>query len=146
MTAADPQDTMPSGVSAGWISNFNYRNLSPHIKKNYAIAQELLTCPDTFKTWAPLYALATDLSAIFGVTPMSIEMFIKQCTTQLENFYPYLIGQKRLPNNLPPLVINQARRNHLKSLNIKNKQHIKTLWPSLRFCCCWMRIIAYREH
>ena len=128
----------PAGVPMGLISHFNYRNLPRLIQSSYALPTEIFASGTIFHQWAPLYALATDLSAIFAITPMAIDSFHQLCAENFSIYCPYLLGLKALPAHLPPLKISKNRQQHLRELD-KNQLHsYRTLWPSLELACCWI--------
>lgn len=137
LVAVDVNKKTPAGTPAGWISNFNYRHLPPFIKKLYAMPNEVFADTETFNQWGPLYALASDLSAFFAVTPMVIDAFYDRCVSGLQEYLPYLSGEKSLPSPLPTVKVSASRLRYLQS--IANKPDIKArdLWPSLAFIGCW---------
>lgn len=127
----------PAGTPSGWISNFNYRNMPSLIKRFYAMPDEVFANSEVYNQWAPVYALASDLSAIFAVTPMVIDTFYELCRAGFSDFLPYLLDEKSLPSNLPPLKITVKRQNYLKTLAKEKKITFKKLWPSLQVAGCW---------
>lgn len=137
LVAVNTNKTTPVGTPCGWISNFNYRNLPGFIKRFYALPDEVLANDDVYNQWAPLYALATDLSVIFAVTPMVIDAFFERCSNEFSRYLPYLTGEKSVPSYLPPLKINKKRQKHLRSLANKSSLSFKDLWPSLQCTGCW---------
>lgn len=136
LVTVDANKTTPGGIPAGWISYYNYRNLPSFIKRFYAMPAEVFADQQLFRQWGGLYALASDLSAIFAVTPMMINDFYERCVQQFSDHLPYLLGEKALPAGLPALKISKRRQNYLK--RIANQPHtFKQLWPGLQFACCW---------
>jgi hypothetical protein len=138
LVAVDTGKTTPAGTPMGWISNYNYRNLPSLVKKFYALPDAVFADSEAYKQWAPLYALASDLNAFFAVTPMVIDMFYQQCCENLNDYLPYLLGEKTLPEPLPPLKISKKRQRHLLSLAKKADYTFKDLWPTLLFVGCWI--------
>lgn len=138
LVAVDSHKTTAAGTPAGWISNFNYRHLPSFIKRCYAVPDAVFDSTEVYTQWAPLYALATDLSAIFAVTPMVIDAFYNRCIERFEEYLLYLSGQQELPEYLPKIKISSKRLNYLKQL-AKNKAVLsfKELWPSLECAGCW---------
>ncbi|TAL59981.1 MAG: GH3 auxin-responsive promoter [Legionella sp.] len=134
LVAIDANKFSPAGIPSGWISNFNYRHLPAFIRNFYAMPPEVFANHEVYNEWAGVYALATDLSAIFAVTPMVIEAFYHQCVEKFNHFLPYLLEEKALPDFLPPLKINKKRQAYLKQLTQFN---FKSIWPSLEFAGCW---------
>jgi hypothetical protein len=138
LVAVDANKSSPAGIPSGWISNFNYRHLPPFIKRFYALPDEVFANDELFELWAPLYALASDLSALFAVTPMVIDSFYERCSIGFNKYLPYLMGKQNLPLDLPPIKITKKRRNHLQKLaQSQSKLTFEELWPSLTLAACW---------
>lgn len=138
LVAVDANKSTPSGVPSGWISNFNYRKLPAFIKRFYALPNEVFVNYEVYSEWAPLYALASDLSAIFSITPMVIETFYERCANELKNYLPYLSGEKSIPANFPEVKIKKKRLQYLQGLDKNSKPTFKQLWPSLALSGCWI--------
>ncbi|MCL9684716.1 GH3 family domain-containing protein [Legionella maioricensis] len=137
LVAVDANKTTPAGTPSGWISNFNYRNLPAFIKRFYAMPDEVFANTEVYTQWAPLYALATDLSALFAVTPMVIEAFYERCSNEFLHYLPYLTGEQSIPSELPPVKMTRKRRRYLQGLAKNSKPAFKELWPSLQVAGCW---------
>lgn len=137
LVAVNSNKTTPGGIPSGWISNFNYRNLPSFIKRFYAMPDEVFANTEIYEKWSGLYALATDLSAFFAVTPMVVSAFYEQCIKDFSFYLPYLLGEKEPPAPLPPLKISKKRKNHLRELSKNGYFSFKKLWPSLKFVGCW---------
>jgi hypothetical protein len=138
LAGVNSNEPSPTGIPTGMMSNFNYRNRPSFIKSICALPLEVFANAQTFKQWAPLYALASDLDAIFAVAPMIIDSIYNQCAEHYSYYLPYIIGEKPLPSYLPKLIISKKRKQYL--LNLDKKQHhsFKALWPSLSFVVCWV--------
>lgn len=137
LVAVNTNKTTPAGIPSGWISNFNYRNLPSFIKRFYAMPDEVFANDEVYEQWSPLYALACDLSAVFAVTPMVIDVFYDRCVTRFNEYLPYLSGEKTVPEGLPPIKITRERLQYLKSLANGSTLNFNTLWPSLELAGCW---------
>jgi hypothetical protein len=137
LVAIDANKTTAAGTPSGWISNFNYRNLPSFIKRFYAMPNEVFANSEVYNQWAPLYALASDLSAIFAVTPMVIEAFYERCAREFISYLPYLSGEQSIPADLPPIKITKKRLSYLQNVTNKTNPSFKELWPSLQFTGCW---------
>ena len=137
LAAVDANKKTPGGTPSGWISNFNYRNLPAFIKRFYAMPNEVFANTEVYTQWAPVYALATDLSAIFAVTPMVIDAFFERCANELSDYLPYLTGEQSTPAVLPPIKISSKRLHFLQDLAKKESPSYKELWPSLEVVGCW---------
>ncbi len=132
-----PSEKSPGGVDIGAMSGFNYQNIRGFLKNFYALPLGVFKDSETFFQWAPLYALATDLSSLFAVTPSMILQFAERLEKQIEDYWPYLEGKKAPPAPLPPLRIDPARLEHLKSALAQRPLSFRTIWPSMQFISCW---------
>ena len=137
LVAVDANKSTPAGTPSGWISNYNYRNLPGFIKRFYALPNEVFADSERYNQWAPLYALASDLSAIFAVTPMVIDTFYNRCSNDLTKYLPYLSKEQSIPDDLPPISITRKRLRYLQELAKKSSPTYKELWPSLQLTGCW---------
>lgn len=138
LVAVNAHKYTPAGTPSGWISNFNYRNLPFFMKRCYATPDAVFENTDVYNQWAPLYALACDLSAVFAVTPMVIDAFYERCVAGFSEYIPYLMGKKAIPQTLPPIKISRKRRQHLTQLLQTNAElTFAALWPSLELAGCW---------
>lgn len=138
LAAVDSNKTTSGGIPLGWISNFNYRNLPALVKKFYALPDAVFANMELYTQWAPLYALARDLNAFFAVTPMVIDVFYQRCVDGFSHYLPYLLGEKAVPEPLPPLKISKKRQRYLQYLAKKTNYSFKELWPTLLFVGCWI--------
>ena len=138
LVAVNTNKTTPAGTPSGWISNFNYRHLPSFIKRFYAMPDEVFANDEVYEQWAPLYALACDLSAMFAVTPMVIDTFYDRCVERFHHYLPYLMGKTAVPAGLPSVQITKARQEYLKKLAAnKSSLSFNELWPSLELAGCW---------
>ncbi len=138
LVALDAHRHSPAGIPSGWISHFNYRNLPPFIKRFYAMPDELFDNMENYKQWSALYALATDLSALFAVTPMVIHSLFEKCLKNFKIYLPFLLGEKNVPAHLPQLKITKKRQAYLRQLAQSNPRFFKEFWPSLNVVGCWI--------
>ncbi|KTD74316.1 GH3 family domain-containing protein [Legionella tucsonensis] len=138
LAAIDSHRTSPAGIPSGWISNFNYRTLPSFIKRFYAMPDEVLDSTEVYTQWSALYALASDLSAIFAVTPMVIDALFERCLKNFNYFLPYLLGEKVVPDFLPPLQVTKKRQRYLRQLSQQDSGSFKDFWPSLTVVGCWI--------
>ena len=137
LVAVNSCKTTPAGIPLGWVSNFNHNNLPAVVKRFYALPDEVFANTEIYEQWAPLYALAVDLNAIFSVTPMVIDAFYRRSVEQFLYFLPYLLEEEDVPEFLPPLQITRKRQHYLRELATNSRRSFKDLWPSLLFVCCW---------
>lgn len=147
-----PQEHSPAGVEVGFISNYNYRHVPAFLRKLYAFPVEALRDGETFFEWGPLYALATDLSAIFGVTPAIMVRFFERMAERIDQYWPILSGREPPPAPLPPVRVSTERLARLRRALSRNPVSLREVWPSLQFVCCWksstcgMQLPALERH
>jgi hypothetical protein len=132
-----PTERSPAGIEVGFISNFNYRNVSPLVRKNYAFPSDVLRDGATFSEWGPLYALATDLSAMVGITPMIIVRFFEGALARADQYIRVLKGKDRVPDGLPPVKATGARVDLVCDVLGSGAIDTRRLWPSLQMVACW---------
>lgn len=125
-------------IPMGLISHYNYKNLPNLIQSFYALPKEVFKDEATFKQWAPVYALANDLSALFAVVPIVIDLFVKECIVNFDIYLPYLLDEKSLPSELPKLNITKQRQRYLKTINRNSIIKYNDLWPGLTLMGCWI--------
>lgn len=135
-----PSETSPAGVEKGFISGYNYRNIPPLLAKKYAFPLGVFRDRDFFFRWGPLYALATDLSAMIAITPSMLEQFALATEKNFESYLPYLEGRARgaPAEGLPPVKVSAQRVAILRNA-FKKGGHFsfREVWPNLQFVCCW---------
>lgn len=138
----------PANVEMGLISHYNYKNLPRLIQSFYALPIEVFRDETTFNEWAPAYALAHDLSAVFAVVPIVIDTFLKRCLENINTYLPYLLNEKTMPGDLPSLNISKERMLYLKKLNYNATLHYKDIWPGLTLAGCWTQgpCSVYAQH
>lgn len=132
-----PKERSPAGVPVGFISNFNYRNIPAFLRKMYAFPVEALRDGETFFDWGPLYALASDLSVIVGITPAIMVRFVERTIAQMDRYWPILEGRAAPPAPLPPVRVSPERLALLRGALAKDPPSFRELWPSLEVVSCW---------
>lgn len=134
--ATNSKRVSPAGVESGYISNFNYRNISSVLRGSYAFPYEIFADAQTFDQWSQIYALATDLSAMISVTPSQVELFAKNILSRREENWAYLTGAKSMPGHLPKVKVSLQRLKCLEKA-FSDRFMFENFWPSLRFICSW---------
>ncbi len=129
-----PTEKSPAGIEKGYISGYNYRNISPLLARKYAFPIEVFRDRETFFRWAPLYALATDLSAMIAITPSMLEQFALAVEENLSSYWPFLEAPIAPAPGLPPAHCPPERLRHLRAMK---EFTFSQAWPSLQFLSCW---------
>jgi hypothetical protein len=127
----------PGGIEVGAMSNFNYRNIPPFLRRFYGFPIEVLKDSETFFKWGPLYALSQDLSAMIAVTPSMLIRFAEILEERFEEYLPYLEGKAQPPFPLPAIQVTPERLSLLKNAFRSKPFSWIEVWPSLQFVCCW---------
>ncbi len=91
-----------------------------------------------FKMLAPIYALASEVSAFLAVTPAPVLGFLNSIQNDKSTIAAYISGDLKLPPDAPPLKISPQRREFLLSY-LRNTTQFKVteIWPSLQLVYCW---------
>jgi hypothetical protein len=132
-----PTERSPAGIEVGAISSFNYRKVPALLRRLYAFPLEVFADDATFFTWGPLYALATDLSAMISITPAMVVRFAEALQANRALYLPILEGRAQPPAPLPPVRVSPARRALLLRALAQTPVSFRALWPTLQFVTCW---------
>jgi hypothetical protein len=143
--------TAPDGLEAGNISGYNYKEMSPVIRRLYAWPQELFDVVDmATRDYLALYlAIVGDISLITGIFPLSIvtllrrfEAVAEQLARDLER--GRLDGVSGLSEaDLRPFVAGLQPRPDLarrvrEAMRRPEEEQVSVLWPQLRLAYCWI--------
>ena len=121
----------------GTIGNFTYKKIPFFLKKLYALPDHILSSPEKFQQEAPLYALATDVVAIYSVTPPIAINFLKNVLdSDLKNKINTVL------TNSNKFKLSQTRRTHLESLIKLPTITAIDIWPDLQMLSCWTSSIC----
>jgi hypothetical protein len=143
--------TAPDGLEAGNISGFNYKEMSPLIRRLYAWPQELFDVADmATRDYLALYlAIVGDISLITGIFPLGIVTLLRRFEGWAETLAwdlergrldgapglggadaaPFTAGLQPRPD-LARRVREAARR--------PVEEQVGVIWPQLRLAYCWM--------
>src|SRR5262249_8732785 len=135
-----PAKRSPSGHEVAAIAAFHLLNIPRVMANRYAFPRPVFRDRDTFFRWGPLYALATDLSAMLAITPAVLEQFAKSIEAHIESYWPCLEGRVTAPpaDGLPPVHCTEARVARLRAAIAPNRAFsFRDVWPSLEFITCW---------
>ncbi len=135
--ATQPVERSPAGIEVGLISHFNYRTIPAFLRRLYGFPIEVLANEETFSRWGPLYAIATDLSAMVGISPAAISRFFEQLVANRDRYEPILAGRAQPPAPLPPIQLGEARRALVRAVLDGGGEELGALWPALEAVVCW---------
>ncbi|MEQ9495519.1 MAG: GH3 auxin-responsive promoter family protein [Deltaproteobacteria bacterium] len=134
--ATKPVEYSPAGIEVGLISHFNYRTIPSFLRKLYGFPIEVLATEELFSRWGPLYAVATDLSAMVGISPAAISRFFEKLLANRDLYEPILAGRAQPPAPLPPVRLDDLRRDLVRSV-LAGAEDLGALWPTLQAVVCW---------
>ncbi len=137
ITSTNPVEFTPNGTEIGYISNYNYRNIPGFLKSKYVLPDQVLRNGESFERYAHLYCLASDLSAMIAVTPLSLQQFLNRIFIDFDKAIKEIEDPDFLPAGLPKFKISDERLAHLKKCSSERIREIKKIWPSIEFVCCW---------
>jgi hypothetical protein len=140
--ATDPRERTGTGVEIGFISNYNYRTVPALIRRQYAFPREVFKDAATFDRYAAVYALGSDLSAMFAVTPMSLQRLLANIREHGEFILRSLRGEGQWDHALPRPSVSPDRLRTVTRLLESGDLGFKKLWPSLDFVCTWKTAIC----
>jgi hypothetical protein len=135
LSAAERKEVSPAGIPVGYSSDYNARRLrSPSLS---AIPAAVYRDTATFLQWAPLYAIAVDLSHIMGMAASRVVRFLEGLPPLLAEYRPYLRGDKPVPDGLPPLKVGADRLAVIERALGSARFLLRDLWPSFRAVTAW---------
>jgi hypothetical protein len=140
--ATDPQKRSATGADIGYISNYNYRTIPRIMRSRYAFPREIFRDADTFDRLGPVYALQTDLSAMFAVTPISLRQLIANIRQHREFVLRCLRTNGPPEPGLPAVTISPERLASVTRQLEADNLSFRTLWPSLSFVCAWKTAVC----
>jgi hypothetical protein len=126
-----PQRKSPAGIDIGYISIFNYRHIPAPLKKLYVFPLDVFTNSETFREWAPVFAAASDISAIFAITPIKVEQFWDLIWRERDR----ILRTLRTTGSRVP--VTPERLAHLERVFAQTQPSLQDLWPSLSVIGCW---------
>lgn len=127
----------PAGVEVGFISHYVYKNLPSYVRRRYAFPAELLADQGLFEAWAPLYALAEELSGILAITPAMITRLHAGALAGREKYLAILRGEAPWPAGLPPVKISARRRARVEEAFRRSIPTLRDFWPALSVITTW---------
>lgn len=134
-TAAEERS--PAGVEVGFISHYFYKNLPSYVRRRYAFPAELLASQALFDAWAPLYALANDLSGILAITPAMITRLYRSALAEKAKFLAVLRGDLPWPADLPRVKVSAERLARVERAFAQNAPMLRDFWPELSVITTW---------
>ncbi len=135
-------DQKEKKIKKGYISSFNYVNIPDFLANYYAIPKNEIESDKNFLNRSLCYALASDLSCIYSVTPASISSFMKELESNFDRIKKHLTREV-LDEDLPIIEISRQRISFLKSFT--GKVGFKTIWPNIEYICCWTTSICHQQ-
>ena len=137
LVATSLRKTSPVGVPTGLGTYNGNCNLPAVIRWTSALPLPLYDDAPAFQQWAPLYAMAADLSSIRALSPSRVHRFLMTIVSRKDELLPYLDGRLTLPRDLPPLRVSKERVKVVRAALERPDVRFKELWPTLEFIRVW---------
>jgi hypothetical protein len=134
----NPTEHSAAGIEVGLGSNYLFRTMPRPLRASYAFPPNVFRDAPTFLRWAPYYALGTDCSAIFAVTPLRILYLYRDLRAHFGDALPYLEGREKPPDGFPVIRVSPERVRSVGALLDKARPTLLELWPGLQFICTWI--------
>jgi hypothetical protein len=143
--------TAPDGLEAGNISGFNYKEMSPLIRRLYAWPKELFDVADmATRDYLALYlAIVGDISLITGIFPLGIVTLLRRFESVAEQL-AWDLERGRLdgvtglgPAEMAPFTAGLQPRPDLarrvrEAVRRPVEEQVSVLFPQLRLAYCWI--------
>ena len=128
----------PAGVPVGYATGYFIATMPPRImSRMMAVPREVYLRPDLWDEWAPLYAVAKDLSLAYALSAGWLAGFYRTLLERMNGYWPYLERREVPPPPLPPVVVRPARLRRLREVFRGGAPTMSEVWPQMRFLLCW---------
>ncbi len=128
----------PTGVPVGYSTGYFIATMPPRIMRAMlVIPKEVYIRPDLWDEWAPLYAVAKDLSLAYALSAGWLAGFYRTLLERMDGYWPYLEGRSVPPSPLPPVEVRPARLRRLREVFRGRDPAMSEVWPQMRFLLCW---------
>lgn len=127
----------PAGVPVGYMSGRLLSNVTGWKQRLTAIPHAVVSRPEFWLKYAPLYAVTRDVSLVLGLTAGWVARFHESLIDQMDSYWPFLEGRVHPPAPLPRLSISRGRLQYLRSVFENGSPSFRTIWPGLGAIACW---------
>ena len=127
----------PAGVPVGHMSGRLLSNVTGWKQRLTAIPHAVVSRPEFWAKYAPLYAVTRDVSLVLGLTAGWVARFHELLIEQMDSYWPLLEGREHPPAPLPRLSISRSRLQYLRTVFETGSPGFRTIWPGLGAIACW---------
>jgi GH3 auxin-responsive promoter len=124
----------PTGVPVGLFSYYNHLHKPQLLRRAQCIPLAIYRDARTFAEWAPVYALAGDISAIQGMAPSRLHGFFGQLAAAFDQLERVARGTLVPPL---PLAVTPERLRVVQDALAAKTLRLRALWPALELVSCW---------
>lgn len=126
----------PTGVPVGYATGYFIARMPSWARRTMAIPWEVYQRPDLWDEWAPLYAVAKDLSLAVGLSAGWLAGFFQALLERMDGYWPYLEG-RAAPPPLPPVNVRARRLRRLREVFRGGAPTMRAVWPRMATVLCW---------
>ena len=126
----------PCGVPVGFATSYPVVKAPDWAFRAFAIPRVIYQRRDLWHEWAPLYAVARDLSVAVALSAQWVVRFFESLLARMEGYWPYLEGRTP-PHPLPRISISRRRLRHLREVFGRGSPTLRDVWPRLAAVVCW---------
>ena len=127
----------PTGVPVGYATGYIIAKMPPWARRALVIPWAVYERPDLWDDWAPLYAVAKDLSMAVGLSAGWLANFHRALLERMDSYWPYLEGRAEPPPPLPPVRVRPRRLKHLRDAFQGGAPTVGKVWPRMASMLCW---------
>lgn len=128
----------PQGVPVGFASKYLLVRPPAWVFRAIAVPRAVYHCRDLWEEWAPLYAVARDMSLATGISAGWHVLFYESLLARMDDYWPYLEGRRTPPPPLPPVDVRRHRLRHLRKVfGRASRPTLSDVWPGLAAVVCF---------
>ena len=127
----------PAGVPVGYATGYFVARMPRWARGTMAIPWEVYQRPDLWDEWAPLYAVAKDLSVAMGLSAAWLAEFYRSLLERMDGYWPYLTGRASPPLPLPPVRVPPRRVRRLREVFRGGSPTMREVWPRMPVVLSW---------
>ena len=132
----------PTGVPVGYASAYFINKMPPWARRTMALPWEVYTRPALWEEWAPLYAVAKELSLAVGISAGWLTDFYRMLLARMDDYWPYLEGRAVPPPPLPPVRVRPERLRRLREAFRGGAPTFRDVWPRMPVVLSWIKASA----
>lgn len=142
MANAGSQPPSPAGVPVGYATGYFITRMPAWASGTMAIPWEIYQRPDLWDEWAPLYAVAKELSLAVAISAGWLTGFYRTLLERMDDYWPYLAGRATPPAPLPPVRVRPRRLRRLREMFRSGTPTFREVWPRMPVVLSWTKASA----